>query len=237
MTDLVTIIPRLQWGSRYDYDARHAQRFRAAAPVKVETCLHTTVTIAPNLVKPWDDEHAAMRLLEDIGTDRFGSGVSYNVCVMPSGRAYAGQPLDNKSTHSEYGDWNYTRASIALVGNYEKDRPTTAMLETVARIQATWLADGTIPTVTLRGHYEVAPKSCPGKYAIAEMDTIATRARTLVGYRPPLSGDDMTIQDLVDALRDNDHPLTKQLRRHMRETWQEEMGQERAGENERPPLT
>lgn len=229
------LIPRVRWGSSYDYGARHRAPLRSAPRAKVETCLHTTVTIAPDLLPPYDDEHEAMRLLERIGVQRFGSGVSYNAVVMPTGRAYEGQPLDNKSTHSEWTDWNYSRASIALCGDYSKDRPTEAMLLKVAEIQAAWMTEGVITTVVLRGHYEVSSKSCPGRYAIARMDDIATAARGLLNPKP--SGDDMTIDELVDALKDDDHALTKQLRRHLRETWQVEMGQERAGENERPPLT
>ncbi len=103
MTD---IIPRADWGATFDYAARH--RDRPAFPFKVETVLHTTVTIAPNLDMDTTDEIAAMRLLERIGVERFSSGISYNLCVMPSGRRYQGQPLGNKSTHSGYGDWNYT---------------------------------------------------------------------------------------------------------------------------------
>lgn len=223
------LIPRTRWASAFDYAARHRQQFRAADPAKVETVLHTTVTIAPDLLPPYDDEHEAMRTLERIGTQRFRSGVSYNAAVMPSGRAYEGQPLDNKSTHSEYGDWNYTRASIAWVGNYERDRPTEEMIRTTARIQAAWLRQGVIGTVALRGHYEVAPKACPGRYAIARMDAIAAQARALLDTPE----DDVTLDELVKALKDDEHPLSRQLRRHVREAVQDELLQERRGEN--PP--
>lgn len=193
MTDL--LIPRRVWGSTFDYGKRHRQQFRSAPTRKAETVLHTTVTVAPDLHPPFGDEHAAMRLLERIGVQRFGSGLSYNAVVMPTGKAYEGQPLDNKSTHSEFGDWNYTRASIALCGDYSKDRPTQEMLDTVAAIQAEWKRRGIIGTVQLRGHFEVSPKSCPGKFAIRHMGDIATAARALL--KPPLP--EVSLSHILDA--------------------------------------
>ena len=207
------LVPRSEWGSTYDYARRHLSR---PAPVaKVETCLHTTVTVAPDVLPPYGDEREAMRLLERIGTQRFGSGLSYNAVAFPSGNAYDGQPLNNKATHSEYQRWNWDRASIALCGNYDKDRPTAAMLATVAAIQAEWLRDGVIQTVTLRGHYEVAAKACPGRYAIKRMDDIAAMARGL------LKEDDMpTVKEIVEGfaaeLGNLDSPLSKQLRNNVR---------------------
>jgi len=127
--------------------------------------MHHTVTLAPDLVVPWDDEYRAMRLLERIGVERFGSGMSYNVAVMPSGNAYLGQPLDNKTTHSAYLDWNYTRASIVLVGDYARDKPTEAMLRKVSEIQAMWFERGTISKTPLRWHGQVQGTECPGQWA------------------------------------------------------------------------
>lgn len=164
------LVPRTVWGSTFDYSRRHKDK--PADPNKIETCLHTSVTIAPDLVEPFDDEFRAMRTLERIGVERFKSGISYNAAVMPSGRAYRGQPLGNKSTHSEFGDWNFTRASIVLVGDYSKTKPTTAMLRTVAQIQAEWSEDERIKKTDLRWHAQVAPKACPGKYAINRIPEI-----------------------------------------------------------------
>ncbi len=166
------LIPRSEWGSTFDYAARHA--VRPASPAKVETCLHHSDTLAPDLIIPWDDEYAAMRLLERIGVERFQSGMSYNVAVMPSGNAYAGQPLDNKATHSGYQDWNYTRASIVLVGNYNKHPMTDQAVAKVAEIQAAWFKSGTIANLGLRWHGQVQETSCPGLNArIAEIDRAA----------------------------------------------------------------
>lgn len=175
MTDLIAA--RSVWGSTYDYAARHLEH--PADPAKVEAVLHHSDTIAPDLVIPWDDEYRAMRLLEQIGVQRFESGMSYNVAVMPTGNAYEGQPLANKSTHSAFADWNYTRASIVLVGNYETNQPTEAMLRTVALIQAFWKAAGTITTTDLRWHGQVQSTACPGRNVIARIPDINDLAHQL----------------------------------------------------------
>lgn len=176
------LIPRSMWGSTFDYAARH--RTHPASAAKVETCLHHSVTVAPDLEPPFDDEYRAMRLLEAIGKQRFGSGMSYNAAVMPSGRAYEGQPLDNKSTNSDYGDWNYTRAAIVLVGNYDKQHLTAAQQETIAAIQAEWRKAGLIERTDLRWHSQTKPTGCPGKNAVAAIPAINARTKALLATKP-----------------------------------------------------
>lgn len=167
--------PRSAWGSTFDYAARH--RARPANPHKVEVVFHHSVTIAPDLVPPFDDEYRAMRTLEDIGESRFGSGMSYNVALMPTGRAYDGQPLGNKATHSDHGDHNYTRASVVFVGNYETAKPTEDQIDTAARLLAQWKRDGTITRLKPRLHRDTKSTACPGKHVVAARKEIHRRAR------------------------------------------------------------
>jgi hypothetical protein len=180
------IRPRSEWGSTYDYAARH--RTRPAPSRKQDVRLHHSVTIAPDLdastVSARQDEYRAMRTLEQIGVSRFGSGVSYNVAVMPSGQAYWGQPLTNKATHSDYGDHNYTRASIVLVGNYEVSRPTARQLLKVARILVRWRKQRVIPDFSVLPHSATKATSCPGRYAREKIPAIQRRARLLTVITP-----------------------------------------------------
>lgn len=215
------LVPRSTWGSSFDYDARHAAR--PADPDKVEAVLHHSVTLAPDLdVTDLADEFEAMRTLERIGTARFRSGVSYNAAVMPSGNAYAGQPLDTKATHSEFEDWNFSRASIVFVGNYQLRHPTPAQIATCARILARWKLRGTIKRLEPRLHREVKHTSCPGEHVADRAVLILAAAREhlaqLAGTYRVRDGD--TIESVAERF---DLPVAKlwRLNRPRLETGEE----------------
>lgn len=167
----MNIIRRAEWG------ARHDDGHGAANVPWAENWLHHSVTIAPDLVPPYDDEHAAMRTLEQIGEDRFGRGISYTVAVMPSGRAYEGHALHKQGAHT--AGRNSTGRAIVLVGNYDTDEPTAAQIETTAQILAGWWRRGLCPVPYLAGGHRDAPgavTACPGRHGRTAVDRINQRA-------------------------------------------------------------
>jgi hypothetical protein len=158
------IISRTRWGARYE------RGFRAGPLPAREVWLHHSVTIAPDLV--WvdadrdgveDDEERAMRLLEQIGEDRFGAGISYTFAVMPSGRIYDGHGVDRQGAHT--GGRNDIARAIVLVGDYssrdttpEQDRAVAWLLQH-GHAQRWWTA------ARLNGGHQQAPgasTACPG---------------------------------------------------------------------------
>jgi hypothetical protein len=84
------IISRGEWGARY------GDGFAPAPLPASEVWLHHSVTVAPDLVPPFDDEYVAMRTLERIGQERFGGGISYTWAAMPSGRIYQGHSVGRR---------------------------------------------------------------------------------------------------------------------------------------------
>lgn len=173
-----TIIPRSKWGARYD------NGFGVRALPIPEKWLHHSVTIAPDLHfldidgdGVDEDEERAMRVLEDIGEDRFNGGISYTFCVMPSGRIYEGHSIDRVGAHT--AGRNTISASICLVGNYQQTDPTEMQKKSVAWLLEHGRASGWWYNNQLTGgHRDVYNTGCPGDEAYDEIAGINTIAAT-----------------------------------------------------------
>lgn len=113
-----------------------------------------------------------MRQLEDIGNNRFGSGISYNVLVFPSGRAYQGVSFNRRGTHT--GGHNSSVRSICFVGNYEANQPTKAALETAAEIVAEGRGKWWRRNARVQGHRDYSQTACPGKNVYSKRSQIAS---------------------------------------------------------------
>lgn len=170
----VEIISRARWG------ARHDRGFGPAPLPAREVWLHHSVTVAPDLV--WvdadgdgveDDEERAMRLLEDIGEQRFGGGISYTFAVMPSGRIYDGHGIDRQGAHT--ANRNSIARAIVLVGDYSGRAPTEAQQRAVAWLLQHGAAAGWWTAARLNGGHRQAPgaqTACPGDAAFAAIPHI-----------------------------------------------------------------
>lgn len=163
------IIQREQWG------ARHADGSANRALPVSEAWLHHSVTIAPDLLPPYDDEYQAMRTLESIGQQRFGRGISYTFCVMPNGRVYEGHSVNRIGAHT--GGRNTGSIGICLVGNYQANAMSDALVHSVAALlrhcaKQRWL---TSPRLN-GGHRDVKATGCPGDSAYRQISRINTLA-------------------------------------------------------------
>lgn len=164
-------ISRAAWGARYPDGFANRP-----LPVR-EWWLHHSVTSAPDLLPPFDDDDAAIRLLEKIGQSRFGGGISYTMPITPIGRSYTGHSFWRRGAHT--GGHNTIGAAICFVGNYETMEPTEAQLEEAARVMVAAHRLGIASRHTLNGgHRDLKATACPGRHAyaaIAEINRIANR--------------------------------------------------------------
>lgn len=187
------IIPRSEWGARFDNGAG-----TRALPCK-ETWLHHSVSLAPDLLPPFEDDYAAIRDLEKIGESRFGRGISYTFLVTPAGLIFEGHSIDRIGSHTQYR--NTIAAGICLVGNYDTKPPPTPMLDAVGWLLAHGFLSGWWDAVALDGgHRDLKPTACPGRYAYAELENINGRAKAHANGSLPLE-DDMTPEQAA-ALND-----------------------------------
>jgi len=169
----VRIIGRNEWGARYADGS-------GPAPIPAtELYLHhsTTATFG----------YEGVRLLETIGNQRFGKGISYTFPVDPDGTVYEGHSVDRKGAHTK-GHNTHGRA-ICLMGDYSTETPPTVMLASVVSLmaygvgQGWWTADA---ARNIRGHRDVRATACPGDAAYACLPDIRTAVtRLLAGAQPP----------------------------------------------------
>ncbi len=161
------IISREQWGARY------GDGVGTAWPVADRLYLHHSVTIAPDLVPPFDDDYAAIRTIERIGMERFGTayGFPYTFAVTPAGLCFAGHNLRKNGAHT--GGLNSRARGIVLVGNYSTVAPTPAQEATVATLirhgygMNWWSIQG-----LTGGHRDVKATECPGNAAYPRIPAI-----------------------------------------------------------------
>lgn len=163
---MVSIASRSSWGARRPNGGANL------SGLAQDVVLHHTVTAHPSAGLSVAGERQIMRQLEDIGHSRFGSGISYNVLVFPSGRAYQGVSFNRRGTHT--GGRNSTVRSICFVGNYEANQPTKAQLETAAAVVAEGRGKWWRNAARVQGHRDYSSTACPGKNVYSKRSQIAS---------------------------------------------------------------
>lgn len=167
---MVKIATRKSWAPKYD------DGDKALSGLAEEVAIHHTVTSFRGTTV--EAERAHMRELESIGHRRFATpaapnfGISYNVLVFPSGRAYQGVSFGRRGAHT--GGHNSTVRSISYVGNYEEQEPTQAALETGRAIIAEGRGRWWKKDAPVKGHRDYAQTACPGRNLYSKLDFLAS---------------------------------------------------------------
>lgn len=173
---MTTIIPRATWGAQY----RDGVGTRKVG--RLEKYLHNTATKHLDVDASPIAEREQMRVIERIGQQRFGAGISYTFLVFPSGRIYQGASIQRISYHSggaaDKRPRNTLGASICLAGNYDVNA-----LQAPAKAAIVWLLQEGVrqgwwgdPALT-EAHRDFKPTACPGKYAYAEFAALNALGR------------------------------------------------------------
>lgn len=159
------IISRAQWG------ARHPNGFRDRRLPATQAWLHHSVTIAPDLVPPFDDDYAAIRAIEAVGQQRFGGGMSYTRLFTPVGLIFEGHGIGREGSHT--AGRNTIGAGYCLVGNYDTQRPTDAQVRAIAWCLQHDHAAGWLDAPQLDGgHRDLKATACPGRHAYSAIGRI-----------------------------------------------------------------
>lgn len=165
---------RAQWG------ARHRAGFgsRTQNYPLPEVWGHHTVTSPLTANATFAQECAQMRIIENIGQQRFGGGISYSFLFFLSGRAYHGLGASRIGAHT--GGRNSISISFAFVGNYENDMPTAAQLGAAAQCLKDLRDQGIIRHPRFNGGHRDAPghaaNACPGRNLHPQLSVINSQA-------------------------------------------------------------
>lgn len=197
------IISRAEWG------ARHPNGFGSRKLPATQAWLHHSVTLAPDLVAPFDDDYAAIRELEEIGQARFGGGISYTRLITPAGLIFEGHSIGRVGSHT--ANRNSVAVGYCLIGNYQTAHPTEAQLRALAWCLQHDHQHGWLDAPRLDGgHRDLKSTACPGRHAYARISDVNQLAAgppitddpSLGGFLMALSDQQQT--DLYNAI-DNTH--------------------------------
>lgn len=178
------IIPRAEWGNRYGVG------WRIRPLPATSAWLHHSVTNAPGPNATLAQDIAHMRVLDEIGYNRFkyadtgwsrpaGAGISYTAVIMPSGRIFEGHDINRASSHTS--GHNTPGIGICIAGNYDNQEPTPAALESAAWVLAEFRRRGHLRTARYDGgHRDTGfATACPGARLHRKIGAINTRAAQL----------------------------------------------------------
>lgn len=181
------IISRAAWGAQHDDGGGNA-------PVPYEGIyLHHTVTIAPDLLPPFDDDYAAVRTLEKIGERRFGRGISYTWVGTPVGLLFQGHSVGRLGAHT--GGLNSKVRAVAMVGDYSTNPPTALLINAIGQLIRHEFTNARSQSAILLGGHRDANRrvgrpatACPGDAGQAAITRINEAAVGLPAqpYIPPV---------------------------------------------------
>lgn len=168
------ITTRAEWG------AKRVAGYGPRDPRNLARYLHHTVTRHLPVNASVAAEVAQMRAIEEIGQQRFGSGISYTFIVFPSGRAYEGAGIGRVSAHTGKGR-NTSGAGLCFAGNYEANEMGIDAAAGMAELLVHGVQQGWWPSATITAyHGQIKPTSCPGKHAIKAIPEIHVAAARLL---------------------------------------------------------
>lgn len=161
----VPILTRKEWGSTMSGTYEYRRKNKPVKVLKADTFVHH-ITVTPST----GDFARDLRLVEQIGWERFKSGMSYNwVQHMQTGQIAVGQPLDAKGTHTVNNkdvpgfsyDQNAVARAIAGLGREDYELSRSAM-EACAGLMAAMMDVGALTeTYDYLPHSFFAYKDCP----------------------------------------------------------------------------
>ncbi len=74
-------------------------------------------------------------------------------------------------------DYNFANIGVVALGNFDRQQPTRAQLDTVGQLLSELMDSYSVPTSRVRTHQEWAPTACPGRHLQAYMNISRQRGR------------------------------------------------------------
>ena len=183
MSVLDRMYSRASWGAKY----RAGFGVRTANYPLPEAWTHHSVTAHLPTDGTVAAEKQQMRVLENIGQQRFKGGISYSFVIFPSGRAYMGLGASRIGAHT--GGRNSVSLGIVFAGNYENHKPSSAAEETYAGLLQDLDRVGVLQSARTNGGHRDAPNhswnACPGEHLHDRLGAINALA---AGSKPASSG-------------------------------------------------
>ena len=118
-----------------------------------------------------------LRRIQQSHEDRLHAGdIGYHYIIDYNGRIWEGRPLKYQGAHAGNGDANRGNIGVALMGNFEYQRPTRAQLDSLATLLKYLAHKHSVPVGHIYTHreirklYDIGYTACPGKYLQQQVD-------------------------------------------------------------------
>lgn len=154
------VITTQEWGA-----APLRGKFAPRGRLRELTVHHTAFATSGIGGTSLEAEARHMRAIQRWHFDRGFSTIGYHLVISPSGRVFAGRPLNALGAHTK--GYNTGSVGICLMGNFQFERPTRAALEALHDAHTELVPGGA--SVPLKGHKEHpghASTACPGRYLL-----------------------------------------------------------------------
>ncbi|RWS02455.1 peptidoglycan-recognition protein SC2-like protein, partial [Dinothrombium tinctorium] len=154
------IVSRKDWGARNEKEKLDA----LPGPIKYAIISHTAMSMCRNT----EDCKSQMRSIQNSHMRNFDD-IGFNFMIGGNGDIFEGRGWKVKGAHTREAGWNSRSIGIALMGHFEKEQPTNAMLRSTLILLRCGQILGYLTEdyeVLARGYAKCTPDASPGIYAI-----------------------------------------------------------------------
>lgn len=103
--------------------------------------------------------------------------IGYHYIIDRNGRVWEGRPIRFQGAHVQ--DHNENNIGVLVMGNFERQQPSSPQLATVDRFVAQLMRQHRVSLASVRTHREWNPTECPGRNLQAYMSRTRSRGGSL----------------------------------------------------------
>ncbi|MCA8962387.1 MAG: N-acetylmuramoyl-L-alanine amidase [Planctomycetes bacterium] len=179
------VIPQIAVHSRREWGARPMRRNAdAMGKVQAITIHHTGEAGSPDVEDVGEVREYLRRQQRYAQRQRGWADIGYHFLIDPHGEVWEGRPLRFQGAHAGNPRLNKGNIGIAVIGNFQRSKPTTAQLATLERLLLQLCRTHHVQLDRVYTHSErrvsggLADTVCPGRYL----------ASVIPGIRADLAG-------------------------------------------------
>jgi hypothetical protein len=157
------IVTRLEWGSKPDPIPEGRKQTPRFITIHHAGVLWTNSKDPAQFVRDMQAWGKKRPQIEKPPRDTFWPDLPYHFLIAPDGRIFEGRPIE----YEPESNTKYPLAGnigVEMMGDFNKQRPSKAQLESAVRLTAWLMQEQKIPADRVRTHKDAAPNqtSCPG---------------------------------------------------------------------------
>ncbi len=121
----------------------------------------------------FDDAARRIEAIRHAHVAKGWADIGYHYAIDPAGRIWAARPEALQGAHVK--NHNPNNLGVLMLGNFEKQRPTTAAKRTLDAFLTMKMDEFRVPVNKVYTHREWAPTACPGRHLQSHMQVARAR--------------------------------------------------------------